>query len=86
MKGYLLYWIDYFMSRGHKFCKTNEMIVPTISNRRDMTYKHYINQPMSMCERKINLNIARDPHLINSLDRNKNHPLIRTCSHIPFNN
>ena len=49
MKQYLLYWIDYFMPRGYKFCKINEMIIQTISNRRDMTYKHYINQPMSMC-------------------------------------
>ena len=36
-----------------------------------MTYENYINEPMSMCERKININIARNPHLINSLDRNK---------------
>ena len=71
MKGYFVYWIDYFMSRGHNFCKINEMIIQTISNRRDMTYKHYINQPMSMCERKINLNIATNPHLINSLHPTK---------------
>ena len=37
-----------------------------------------------MCERQINLIIARNPHLINSLNRNKNHPLIRKYSHIPF--
>ena len=40
-------------------------------------YKHYIDQPMSMCERKIKMIFAKNPHLINSLDRNKNHPLIR---------
>ena len=74
------------MSRGYKFCKINEMIIQTISDRRDMTYKYYINQPMSMCERKINMNIAKNPHLINSLDRNKNHPLIRKYLHIPFKN
>ena len=84
MKQFLLYWIDYFMSRGYKFCKINEMIIQSISNRRDMTYKHYIIQPMRMSERKINLNIARNPQLINSLDRNKNHPLIRKYSHIPL--
>ena len=49
-----------------------------------MTYEFFTNQPMSMCERKINMNIARNPHLINSLDRNKNHPLIRKYLHIPF--
>ena len=41
---------------------------------------------MSMCERKINVNIARNPHLIKSLDRSKNHPLIRKFLLIPFNN
>ena len=81
-----LHWIEYFMFKGYKFCKMNEMIFQTIINRRNMTYKHYINQPRSMCERKINLNIAKNPHLMNSLDRNKNHPLIRKYSHIPFNN
>ena len=51
-----------------------------------MTYEHYINQPMSLCDRKINLNIARNPELIISLDRNKNHHLIRKYSHIQFKN
>ena len=32
------------------------------------------------------MNIARNPHLINSLNRNKNHPLLRKYSHIPVNN
>ena len=85
MKRYLLYWIDYFMSRGYKFCKIIEMNIQTISNRRDMTYEYYFFQPMSMCEKKINFNIAKNPHLINSLDRNKNHPPIRKYSHISFN-
>ena len=35
-----------------------------------MTYEYYVNQPMSMCERKINMTIARKPFLINSLNRN----------------
>ena len=62
------------------------MIINIFSDRCNMTYKLYDNQPMSMCERKINMNIARNPHLINSLDRNKNHPPIRRFLHIPFNN
>ena len=51
-----------------------------------MTYKYYLNQPMSALERRLCLDIARNPHLINSLNRNVNHPLIRKYSHIPFNN
>ena len=29
-------------------------------------YEYYINQPMSMCEIRINMNIAKNPQLINS--------------------
>ena len=58
------------------------MIVNTISCRCNMNYKQYINNPMSMLERRINFLIAGNPKLINSLDRNKNHPLIRKYSHI----
>ena len=62
------------------------MTINLISDRCKMTYENYINQPMSMCERKRNTNIASNPHLINSLGRNKNHPLIRKNLHIPFSN
>ena len=41
---------------------------------------------MSMLEKRINFIIARNLQLINSLDRNKNHPRINKYSHIPFNN
>ena len=41
---------------------------------------------MSMAERRKNFNIAKNPHLINTLDRTKNHPLIRKYSYIHFNN
>ena len=51
-----------------------------------MTYEHYMHQPTHMSVRKMNKNIAKTPDLINSLDQNKNHPLIRKYSHIPFNN
>ena len=60
------------------------MTINTISDRCNMTYEHYMNQPMHMCQRKINMNIARTPHLINSLDRNQNDPLIRKYLHKPF--
>ena len=62
------------------------MIIKSLSDKCNMKYEHYMNQPKSMCERKINMIIAKNLQLINSLDRNKNHPLIRKYSHIPFNN
>ena len=60
------------------------MTINLISDRCNMTYEKCINQPMSMCDRKINMNFARNPQLINSINRNKNHPLIRKYSHVPF--
>ena len=78
---YLSYYIDCFKSRGHKFYNINQLTINIISDRCNMTYEHCINQPMSICERKINMNIARNPHLINSLDRNKNHPFIKVFTY-----
>ena len=86
LKIFLLYCIDCLKLKGYKFCNINQMTINTINDRCNITYESYMNNPMSMCERKINLNIAKKPQLINSLDRNKNHPLIRKYSHIPFNN
>ena len=81
----LLLEIDFLKSTGHKFYIFNQMTIKTINDRCNISYECYINQPMSMCERKINMN-ARNPQMIISLDRNKNHPLIRKYSHITFNN
>ena len=85
MKRYLLYWIEYFMLRRYRFYNNNEKIIKTYSDRCNMTYKQYPKQPMHMCELKLNMNIAKSPQLIISLDRNKNHPLIRKYSNVPFN-
>ena len=40
---------------------------------------------MIMVESQKIFNIARDPQLVNTLDRNKNHPLFRKYSQKPFN-
>ena len=81
-----MYELYYFILSGHKVSNINLMTIITISDKCNMTYENYIQQPMQMCERNINMNIAKNPELINSLDRNNNHPLIRKYSHIPFNN
>ena len=83
---YLIFDIDCFISRRHKIHNINQMTINSVTDRCDMTFENYINQPMHMCERKINMKIARNPHLINSLDPNKNHPLIRKYLHRAFNN
>ena len=51
-----------------------------------MTYGNFTNQTMQAIELKLDNIIAKNPQLINSLDRNKPHPLIKKYSHIPFNN
>ena len=84
IKSYLLFYIDSCESGGYKFRNINHMIINTIACMCNMTYKNYINHPTSMLERRINMIIARNPSLINKLNRNKNHPLIRKYSHISY--
>ena len=47
------------------------MTINSSSDRCNLTYGHYTNQPMCMCELQINLNVAKIPQLINSLNRKK---------------
>ena len=86
IKSDLLCYIDYFISRGFEFCHINYITFDSINDRCNMTYKHYVNQPLPAPELRLNMIIAKNPELINSLDRNKKYPLFRKDSHIPINN
>ena len=86
IKSYLSFYIDNCESGGFKFSNINHMIINTISCMFNMSYKNYINQPMSMLERRINFIISKNPKLINTLDRNKNHPLSENLLIYHFNN
>ena len=77
--------IEFFKKPLH-FSHISEMIINTISDKRNMTYEYYIKQPKHMVEFKLNMILAKIPHLINTLDRRFNHPPIRKSCHIPFNN
>ena len=85
IESYLLFYIDSCKLDGYKFIKTKHLTINTITCLCNIAYEYYINNPMLMVERRINFIIAKNPQLINSLDRNKNHPLIRRYSHILFN-
>ena len=61
------------------------MNIKTISDKRYSNYEYYIKQPTEMVELILNLIIAQKPHLIHSLERSFNHPLIRKCCNVPFN-
>ena len=82
IKSYLLFYFDSCEINGFKINNINHMIINTVSCMCNMSYNYYINQPMSMLERRINFIFARNPQLINSLYRNKNHPLFRKYPHI----
>ena len=86
IKSDLLCYIEYFIWKGFEFCHINYKSIDSINDRCNMTYEYYINQPMPALELRLNMIIAKNPESINSLDRTKNHPLIRKYSHIPFNN
>ena len=62
------------------------MTIKTLNDKCNMTCENFMNHPMCMCERRIIISIAKNPHLINLLDRNSNHALIGKYSHILFNN
>ena len=66
------------------FSHISEMIFKTISDIRNMTYQYYIKQPKHIVEFELNMIIAKNPHLISTLDRRINHPPIKN-SQIPFN-
>ena len=53
IKRFLIYDFDCFKSRRHSFYNNDQMTISIISVRCNMIYEYYINQPMSMCEKKI---------------------------------
>ena len=64
IKRNLLYNVYHFIPRVYKaciFCTIKHMIHKTINDRCNMTYKYYMNFPMSMVERRIIINIAKNP-------------------------
>ena len=60
----------------HNFSHITEMIIETISDVRNLPCKYYNNNQMHMVQRRLNMIIARNPHLINAVDRFVSHHLI----------
>ena len=67
------------------FSKIIEMKIDFISSIRNMTYNYYLKKPKPMVETRLNMIIAGNPKLINCLNRDISHPLIRKYNNIPFN-
>ena len=85
IKSHILQCIDCMKFKGFIFRNITQITINTISHKCNATYEHYMGYPMHMVERRIIFIIAKNPSLINSFDRTKNHPLIRKYSHILIN-
>ena len=55
IKNCLLYDIDCFKSTGYKIYNVSQTTSNTISDRCNMTYENYFNNPMPMVERRVNM-------------------------------
>ena len=84
MKNYLKYYIYPVISRERTISHIHKMKIKTISKYSYMNYKYYLNEPMQTIERRLNMNIAKNSQLINSLNRGSDHPLNRNYRPIPF--
>ena len=82
LKRFLLYQIDDFIEKGQIFFHIDEMNITTVNDKMYTSYKFYIQHPMPMVERRLNLVIAKNPHLIKSPNRFHIQPLIRKNSYI----
>ena len=76
IRGFLFAKINSFEKIGYKFSNISQMNIPLITNLRNMTYEHYINQPKPMVEWTLMKKLAKDPSLIKNLE-NTSPPLIK---------
>ena len=85
IKNYLLFYIDSCIYGTFVFDNIINMEIIMISCRCNMTYKNYLNSPMSMLERRINLVIGKKPQLIKSLNFKEKNPITRNYGYLLLN-
>ena len=84
MKNYSINYIYRGIYNGRINPHIHKMKIKTSSNISYMNYKYYLKQPMQLIERRLILNLAKNPQAINLLKRGSDQPLIRKYIHIPF--
>ena len=82
LKKFLQYHIDDFIAKGELFSHIDEMNITTVNDKMNMSYEYHIQHPMPVVERRLNMVIAKNPHLIKSLKRSNIHPIFRKYSYI----
>ena len=83
IENYSSLYLNSCEKAGYKISNINHMNINITSCLCNIRYKHYVDKPMSMLERRINYINTKNPQLIN---KNHNHPLIRKYPKIKFNN
>ena len=58
------------------------MNITIINDKMYMTHEYYIQHPMPMVEKRLNMVIAKNPLLIKSLNRSHIHPLVQKYSYL----
>ena len=53
LKRYRLYWIEFFIKRGHKYFLIDEMNITTINDKMNKTYEQFIKQPMQAVDLRL---------------------------------
>ena len=82
LKKFLLNHIDDFIEKRQIFSHIDVMNITTVNGEMYMSYKYYIQHPMPMVGRRLNMLIAKNPYLKKSVNRSHIHPLFRKKSHI----
>ena len=72
------------LKKRYNFDQNAEMNIITIANKMDRSYDFYIKHSMCALEWKLNAMINKNKNLINSINRNWRHPLIRKFKIIVF--
>ena len=77
--------INEFKNKGYKFNHIAEMNIITIANKLGLSYAFSIKHDIPAVEGNLNALINKDKSLINKVNRNWRHPLIRKLEHVPLN-
>ena len=78
--------IDDFKNQACNFNHSAEINIITKANKMHMSYDFYIRHNMYSVEWNLNAMINKDKSLINNLDRNWRHLLLRKYSQLHFKN
>ena len=72
-----------FLKEGINFPKYKKCIVQLLVIK-DLTFDFYNNRPMQMVALRLYMIIYKNLQLINTSDRNINHPKVRKIGNFPF--